>query len=142
MASVYWTQAQAILREAEAHLGNGIWNLTVRRSQEAVELALKAVLRAGGIEVPALHDVGSVLRKNRDRLPGALAAEVDRLAAVSRRLWRERAASLYGDEETETPPTELYSEFDARDMLAAARGILTSCAPFLEGAGGSPSQSH
>lgn len=142
MASVYWAQAREILGEAEAHAGRGVWNLVVRRCQEAVELALKALLRANGIEVPALHDVGFVLRRNRSRLPATLAGDVDRLAAVSRRLWREREPSMYGDEETGTPPTALYSEFDAREMLAAARDVMARCAPFLgepgtaEGEGG------
>jgi len=131
MASVYWAQARAILREAEAHLGLEEWNLVVRRCQETVELALKAILRSYGIEVPALHDVGFALRRNRQRLPAGLAGDVDRLAAVSRRLWREREPSMYGDEATETPPTALYSEFDGHEMLAAARDVMAKCAPFL-----------
>jgi HEPN domain-containing protein len=89
MASVYWAQAQAILREAEGYL------------------------------------------RNRGRLPAGLAERVERLAATSRRLWREREPSMYGDEETDTPPTELYNEFDAHEMLAAARDVMARCAPFL-----------
>ncbi|MBX3023422.1 HEPN domain-containing protein [bacterium] len=47
MARSFLRRAAAVLREAERLHGDGAWNLVVRRCQEAVELALKGVLRAG-----------------------------------------------------------------------------------------------
>ncbi len=90
MATAYLTQAQQMLWEAEALLARKAWNLVVRRCQEVVEMALKAILRAEGIEVPARHDVGPVLRRHRHRFPPSFAEEIDRLASVSRRLSHER----------------------------------------------------
>lgn len=40
----------------------GAWDLVVRRSQEVVELALKAALRGIGSEALETHDVGQLLR--------------------------------------------------------------------------------
>lgn len=39
------------------------YNLVVRRSQEAVELALKGVLKILGIDYPKIHHIGDIFRK-------------------------------------------------------------------------------
>src|SRR3989304_3438749 len=92
-------RADVILQEARSLLDRGAWNLVVRRCQEAVELALKGVLRAAGVEVPKVHDVSGTLRRNVDRLPAAVAAKIDALVTASRRLREERELAFYGDEE-------------------------------------------
>lgn len=51
MAQGHFRQARLILDEAEGLQRRGAWHLVVRRCQEAVELALKAVLRSAGVEV-------------------------------------------------------------------------------------------
>lgn len=84
------------------------WNLVVRRSQEAVEIALKAVLRTTGIEVPRVHDVGVFLREHAERLPDPFAKQLDRVVSISRRLRQERETSFYGDEQLGAAPDELY----------------------------------
>ena len=58
----------------------------VRESQEAIELALKALLRASKIEVPRIHDVSPVLRANIALLPKAIREDVERLSKISRSL--------------------------------------------------------
>jgi len=57
MAREYVRRAEATLEEARRTFEKGDNPLTVRRSQEAVELSLKAVLRFLGIEYPREHDV-------------------------------------------------------------------------------------
>lgn len=99
MAESYLTQAGEILLEAEGMYQRGVWNLVVRRSQEVVELALKAALRAVGIEVPRIHDVGLVLKDHQEKFPATFRSEINYLASISRRLRRERESSFYGDEE-------------------------------------------
>lgn len=131
MARAYAQQAEAILSEAEGLLRRGAWNLVVRRSQEVVELALKAVLRAIGIEVPHIHDVGVLLKDHQAKLPAAFRPEVDRWASVSRRLRREREVSFYGDEELGAPPQRLYTADDARAALADAGSVLAWCRDLL-----------
>lgn len=127
MSWAYLSEAQAILGEAERHQQAGVWHLVVRRCQETVELALKAVLRAGGVEVPHVHDVGIFLVEHTDRLPRAVGTYLDRLVSVSRRLRQEREISFYGDEEVGAPADRLYSVGDADSALADARFVLALC---------------
>ncbi len=127
MARSYLRQAREILGEAERHHVTQIWHLAVRRCQEAVELALKGLLRASGIEVPHVHDVGIFLVEHRERLPVAVTPHLERLVSVSRRLRREREVSFYGDEETGAPAERLYAAPDAEAALADARFVQTLC---------------
>lgn len=124
MAQSHLRQARRILTEAEHHDQAEAWHLVVRRSQEAVELALKAVLRSGGVEVPRVHDVGIFLREHADRFPTSLTQELDRVVSISRRLRQEREISFYGDDEAGAPPESLYARQDAEEALRDARFIL------------------
>ena len=127
MTRSYLRRAQTVLREAERLHQEEVWNLVVRRCQEAVELALKGVLREAGVEVPKVHDVSGALRRNLDRLPPHLAAEIDTLVSASRRLREERELAFYGDEETDTEAEALFSRADAEDALQTARQIIALC---------------
>ncbi len=118
----YLLSAKSILNEAESLFKEGIWHLVVRRSQEAVELGLKALLRNAGIEVPRIHDVGAILRKHSNRFSNL---PIDRMVAISRRLREEREISFYGDEMTDSPPETLYDKKDAEDALKDAKWILS-----------------
>jgi HEPN domain-containing protein len=86
------------------------------------------VLRAAGVEVPKVYDVSGPLRRHVDRLPPAVAAEIDTLVSVSRRLREERELAFYGDEETDTEAEALYARGDAEEALALARRVLTLAA--------------
>ena len=124
MALSHLRQARRILAEAEHHHQDGAFNLVVRRSQESVELALKAVLRSAGLEVPHVHDVGFLLAEHADRLPSGLTVHIERLVSISRRLRQEREISFYGNEEIGAPPERLYSAEDAGQALDDARFVL------------------
>ena len=93
----------------------------VREAQEAVELALKAALRRIGVEPPKVHDVGSLLREYADRFGGV---DVERLAAISRGLRKERELAFYGD--VDFLPTEQYSREEAQQALADATEVVTA----------------
>jgi len=127
MARSYFRRANTVLREAGRLYDEQAWNLVVRRCQEAVELALKGLLRGAGAEVPKVHDVSGALRRNLDRLPTEVAAEIDTLVSTSRRLREERELAFYGDEETETEPEALFSRADADEALRAARHVVALC---------------
>lgn len=124
MARSHRRRAARVMREAERLFADEDWSLCVRRCQEAVELALKALLRAAGAEVPKMHDVSGALRQNVDRLPPAVAAEIDTLVSASRRLREERELAFSGDEETETEAEALYARGDAEEAPALARRVL------------------
>ncbi len=121
------TQARAILAEARSLNSHGEWSLVVRRSQEIVELALKAALRTAGLEVPKLHDVGTFLKDHRGRFPVDFRARLDDLVSISQRLRKERETAFYGDEEADVPPQALYTENHARAALADAGEVFDLC---------------
>ena len=95
------------------------WADVVRESQEVVELALKALLRASGVEVPRVHDVAPILHAERERLPPSIAPYVEELADASRQLRRDRELAFYGAEDL--TPGECYARADADRARAYAR---------------------
>jgi HEPN domain-containing protein len=124
LADAHLRQAEEILIEARGLQDRAAWNLVVRRAQEAVELALKATLRAAGVEVPRVHDVGAILREYSTRFPDELRVDIDKLATISRRLGRERELSFYGDEQAGAAPQRLYTPDDAVQAIADAEVVL------------------
>ena len=109
-------KALDVLYEAES------WADVVRESQEAVELALKGLLRASGIDPPRVHDVADVLEAERDRLPTALAGDVDRLATASRGLRRDRELAFLGADDL--VPSDFYKKRDAAEAREDARLVV------------------
>lgn len=114
LANAYFDQAKAIYQEILMHLEAAQWNLVVRRSQECVELLLKGLLRKSGLDVPRLHDVGNLIRQNKERFSPTIVANMDRIVSVSRQLRQEREVSFYGDEEQELPASAMYTQIDAQ----------------------------
>lgn len=110
-------QALDLLFEAES------WADVVRESQEIVELSLKALLRACGIDPPRVHDVSDVLLAERSRMPEELADELENLTEISRTLRRDRELAFYGAEDL--TPSGFYSKADA---TGARRGAQTTVA--------------
>ena len=95
------------------------WADVVRESQEVVELALKGLLRASGVDPPRIHDVSGILRAETGRLPAALHCEIDWLAETSRGLRRDRELAFYGAQDL--TPSDFYSRNDAADARDGAR---------------------
>ena len=126
------SRAQVILSEAEFLQERRAWNMVVRRSQEVVELALKAALLWARIEVPRIHDVGPLLRQYADRYPTQFQRRIAHLASISRMLRAEREISFYGDEQSGAPPESLYTPEDAKDALSKAEMVLSACKELIE----------
>jgi HEPN domain-containing protein len=105
--------ALQVLMAREAHSD------VVRESQEVVELALKGVLRAVGIDPPKWHDVGDLLVEFAAKLPFLNADEVRYLAAASKSLRKEREFSFYGD--VDFIPTAEYDRDDAAEAFEQAQ---------------------
>ena len=124
-------RAALILEEARRFRERGVWNLAVRRAQEAVELALKGALVWAGLEVPWVHDVGLFLRQHVERFPAGFGQQIPRLASISRSLAVERERSFYGDEESGLPPEMLYGDQDAAEALEKAAFVLDACRRLL-----------
>ncbi len=123
MARSYLEEARVRLETAERALEGGSYAYCVRQCQEAVELSLKAALRAVGVEPPKWHDVGPVMLNELGRFPPWFRERAEELAFISRWLRREREPSMYGDEETGIPPSRLYTRYHAARALADARRV-------------------
>ena len=129
LAADYVRRAAARLRAIDVLYESESWADVVRESQEIVELALKGLLRAVGIDPPRVHDVAEVLEAERNRLPETLAGEIDRLAAASRTLRRDRELAFYGAEDL--TPSEFYREIDAEEARDAARLVVARVLPHV-----------
>jgi HEPN domain-containing protein len=109
-------EALAVLRDRGGHSD------VVREAQELVELALKGVLRAVGIEPPKVHDVGRLLVEHAELFVPELRKDLPRAAEISARLRRDRELAFYGD--VDFIPTEQYSAADAKRAYDEAAWIV------------------
>ncbi len=127
LAGDHLRRAEVRLRAVDVLFEAESWADVVREAQEVVELALKGLLRACGIEAPRIHDVSEILLAERDRLPAAIRREAARLAAISKDLRRDRELAFYGAEDL--TPSTFYSREDATRARDAARFTVTTVKP-------------
>jgi len=120
IAKAYLRQAEARLKDAKDALLEGNYPYTVRLSQECVELSLKAVLKAVGIEYPKIHEVSDILADVGDRFPEWFRMGLEFLRESSKILAKKREISLYGGEEAFLSPEEVISKADAEDATQRA----------------------
>jgi len=130
LAQDYLRRAAVRLRAIDVLLAAASWADVVRESQEVVELALKGLLRAHGVEPPRIHDVSEVLLAERSRFPEPLQAEIKTLAEGSRRLRRDRELAFYGAEDL--TPSGFYTQTDAEEALGIARRTVSLVTPHVE----------
>lgn len=129
LAADYVRRAHARLAAIDALFEQQSWADVVRESQEVVELALKGLLRAHGVEPPRLHDVGDVMIAEQERLPPALRKHLDVLADASRTLRRDRELAYYGAEDL--TPSDFYKQADATRARDAARLVVKRVRPHV-----------
>ncbi len=122
LAKSYIWKAETRLDALEALRKRRNFSDVVREAQETVELALKGMLRAIGVEPPKYHDVGSLLLEHGDRFQTAIINDLERAAGISKRLRRERELAFYGD--IDFIPTEEYTEEDARRAIEDAKWVV------------------
>lgn len=127
-------QSTRRLETAERELREGSLAYSVRSSQEAVELALKAALRLLGIEYPKKHDVSMVLTRFRDRFPTWF--PVDTLAKISTKLAEKCEPAMYGDELSMTPADLVFERPEAEEALESAKLTYQSVKKLFEEYGG------
>lgn len=129
LAQSYLLKALSRLRILQLLLEEENYSDVVREAQEAVELALKGMLRHVGVEPPKWHDVGGFLLENSDRFPSLDNGKQERLAEISTRLRKEREFSFYGD--VDFIPTEQYSREDAQQAIDEARTVVEEAARII-----------
>jgi len=119
LAQDHIRRSEARLRALDVLYDARSWADVVREAQEVVELALKGLLRAAGIDAPRIHDVSDVLIAERAQLPAPVRGDVERLAAISRDLRRDRELAFYGADDL--TPSSFYGEADADRAREGAR---------------------
>jgi hypothetical protein len=129
LARDYVRRASARVRALDVLFEAESWADVVRESQEVVELTLKGLLRAAGVEPPRIHDVSEVLIAERERLPESLQSQVEKLAEASRQLRRDRELAFYGAEDL--TPSGFYSRTDAERARASAREVVELVRPHV-----------
>lgn len=129
LASDHVRRASARLRALDVLFDEASWADVVRESQEIVELTLKGLLRSCGVDPPRIHDVADVMLAERDRLPKDLAPHIERLAAISRALRRDRELAFYGAEDL--TPSTFYREADATTARDSARDVVAAVRPHV-----------
>ncbi len=129
LARDYIHRAEIRLRALEVLFEAESWADVVRESQEIVELTLKALLRASGIDPPRIHDVSGVMLAERKRLPKALSGELETLTRISRGLRRDRELAFYGAEDL--TPSGFYSREDAEQAQTGAQRTVELVKPHV-----------
>lgn len=124
LAGSYLQKAEVRVKVIDLLMEEKAYSDVIREAQEAVELSLKGILRQIGVEPPKLHDVGGLICEYRDKLPAAVAAQAESLAAISKWLRKEREFAFYGD--VDFIPTLEYSREDAARAKADLELVLNA----------------
>lgn len=125
----YVTRAGHRLEALRVLMTRGAHADVMREAQEIIELCLKALLRASGVTVPQIHDVGAIVVREADRLPLAVRSHAARMAEISKALRKDREIAFYGTEDL--IPSEFYTETDAARAFADAAWVLQQVASVI-----------
>jgi hypothetical protein len=130
MARDYANRAERIMDEAENALSTGDAAISVRRTQEALELAAKAVLRRLAIEYPREHDVSEALEAVSQRLPDYLKTRVDEIKVMLVELAKVRGPAFYGYEAEGIPASQAFTREYAAETLGKTKPLVELCVRF------------
>ena len=118
-------RARRCLMDAENAFNDSDYPMAVR-SQECVEMSLKAVLRAFGIEYPKKHDVSDALDLI-ENFPEWFSSKLHAVKEISRDLAKKRGPAMYGYELELKPAFELFDEDDAVKAINSAKEVFELC---------------
>ncbi|MDI1471648.1 HEPN domain-containing protein [Thermodesulfovibrio sp. 1176] len=93
----------------------------VRESQEVVELLLKGLMIAFGLDVPKVHDVTKYIEQNIEIFPEIVKGNIEKLKTISKTLRKERELSFYGL--IDWIPSEEYTLEDADKAINWAKEV-------------------
>ena len=127
MAADYAYRARRCLREAGLSLREADYPGVVRRSQEALELAVKALLRYHGIEYPHEHDVGDALPELKGKVGSNLEVILQDLKELLGELSKLRGPAMYGYEREGIPPSRVFSAKYAQETFAKVSSLVNEC---------------
>lgn len=122
LAQSYLLKAEVRLKILPILLQEKAFSDVVREAQEAVELALKGMLRQIGVEPPKVHDVGYLLVEYQSMFTESIRQNIDKLRNVSRWLRKEREFAFYG--EVDFIPSLEYRKEDAERAIRDANFVV------------------
>ncbi|MBI4332560.1 MAG: HEPN domain-containing protein [Chloroflexi bacterium] len=117
MSREYLQGSRRYLHEAKNAFQDGDYPAVVRRSQECLELATKALLRFLAVEYPREHDVTGALSAIGARLPKQLQEKLPSWKKLVKELAQNRGPSFYGDERRGIPASRLFGREYAERIL-------------------------
>ena len=129
LAQNYMAKAKSRLKSIVVLQEEKDYSDVVREAQEIVELCLKAMLRFVGVEPPKWHDVGPVLREQRDKLPALDEKTLEKLSAISAQLRAEREKAFYGD--LDFIPSDEYNKADGKEAIVDAEYVFSIAAAMI-----------
>jgi len=88
------------------------------------------MLRAAGIEPPKVHDVSPLVIEHRERFASIEDTDLERIAAISKALRKERELAFYGD--IDFIPTESYSREDAEKAIEDTRFVVKNASIIIK----------
>lgn len=90
--------ADECIRHAEGSFERSAWNMSIRRSQEAVELELTAILALIGIHYPKDHDQAPLAMRILKTNGFDLGPDAEKIEFISIDLSRKRGPALHQEE--------------------------------------------
>ncbi len=105
-SELLFTAATECLNHAQSSFDRGAWNMSVRRSQEAVELDLTAILALMGVHYPKDHDQAPLAKRILAANGFDLGESADKIERISIDLSRKRGPALHQEEGYEKPDAE------------------------------------
>ncbi len=118
-------EARLILtKDVVSALEAGNYSLVVRRSQEVVELTIKAFIKAAGYDFPKVHDPAPLLDEICDAKGIDLDSEtLKEIRRISATLAEERAPAFYAERS--------YTLEDAQEATQSAALVFKGLSPLL-----------
>jgi HEPN domain-containing protein len=117
----YIFRAEKRIKMLEFLKNEGAYADVVREAQEVVELLLKGLMIAFGLDVPKVHDVSKYIEQNIEIFPEMIKKNIEKLKVISKTLRKERELAFYGL--IDWIPSEEYTFEDADNSINWAKEV-------------------
>ncbi len=97
-SELLFTAADECVNHAQSSFEHEVWNMCIRRAQEAVELELTAILALIGIHYPKDHDQAPLAIRTLKARGFDLGQDSEKIEKISIDLSRKRGPALHQEE--------------------------------------------
>ncbi len=129
MADDYVSRAGDVLRQARQSFEMANWPLAISRSEETIELSLKAILRSLGESYKREHDISAELMRPEvyRLLPAWFQENVARFRMISTIMFQLRQLARYGEETLQVPASRIFTRDEASVYVHDAEEVYLAC---------------